>query len=1137
MFEIRATNARQFGVARERGTDETEVSLHLCGQPAVLTNGEVRPISGVRNQQIVTVLGLRIGQATQQDLISDVLFPNSAAAPPSSIRTYVARCRKAISPIGIENAGGYCLQLDEDRVDSAAFARRVAAADALWKSGRHEEAASEYASAHRLWTGTPFVSLPDWMQAIIERERLEELRAHAVERSLMWRLASENPASIVAELTAAQRAEPLREIRTALLMRALAMTMRPAEASRVFAEFRNELVEETGLEPSPELSSLDQAILLDIALPPLPLVRTSAVAHQPKRSPIKPAGRERELAQLEALLARSGHAPRLIQLHAAAGMGKTSLIDWATKDTSLVFRTGCSYGERHGSLRPARMLVRSINECSDRAADSEPHQALKWILEPGSGSAPAMDEVPEGRLLDIFDAIATLLHDVGGPPLLIFDDIHWADDHTRQLIPHLARHGPAGMRILVAARPDEVAVPLELHGVDAHELDLAQLTTADLSDVLRVHGVDTADLDLQSVLGRAGGNPFFALELARSATGGGAIPASISATLQPRLDAVGVAGRSVVEVLWAAGGPLAHEALVACVDAEAETFLQSVDTVTRLGIATQEAGDGTVSYDIAHDLMRDVVRDRIPPIRRFDLHHRLALAIEPLLAQERAPWIDRAATQWHQAGRLGDPERAEGLSFEAGMRAYQACAFAAAEAHLQRCEDARRWTGKPARPDVSLWRARCAHRLGDAEGRRRYADEAFERAVSQGDVATTAHAALVHGGDRSTYGVNNLMTTQLLERALEEEDLSEPFRAEIEARLAQERHHALDFNSSASLSRAAMSRVVPPEARLQALAGRIWVLNHPEFLDQRVALIEEMRDVAEAIGSWEFLLQANIWMASAVLEVGDVAMVDTLLSESRALLERVRVQPLAVRVQTLAACRTFMTGDLAGALDAAQDAYALGLVGEPENADQVLQAQMIGPLRELGQLPSVLPMISEMADTFDLAPGWQCALAFVLSEAGDTERAREILLPHAASRFTTVPRDLAWFRAMAYAAEAVSTIGMSEAVDPLLELLAPYTGRNVGLWDIESGGASDHYVGLLHAHRGAHDAAVLSFTVAEEFNDLTNQPHRALRSSLHKARSLNQLGDPAATTTIGRVAERASSLGFLQLEALASEPW
>ena len=91
--------------------------------------------------------------------------------------------------------------------------------------------------------------------------RLEELHWVAKEERLQARLALGAHAEVAGEAEAMTREAPMRERPRAALMLALYRSGRHAEALRAFQTFREQLAEETGLEPSAELQNLERRIV------------------------------------------------------------------------------------------------------------------------------------------------------------------------------------------------------------------------------------------------------------------------------------------------------------------------------------------------------------------------------------------------------------------------------------------------------------------------------------------------------------------------------------------------------------------------------------------------------------------------------------------------------------------------------------------------------------------------------------------------------------------------------------------------------------------------------------------------------------------------------------------------------------
>ena len=121
--------------------------------------------------------------------------------------------------------------------------------------------AAKLREALALWRGPPLADLAYESFAQPAIARLEELRLAALEKRIEADLALGRHAELVAELEALVAEHPLRERLRAQLMLALYRCGRQADALAVYQATRRALVEELGIEPSPPLRELEQAIL------------------------------------------------------------------------------------------------------------------------------------------------------------------------------------------------------------------------------------------------------------------------------------------------------------------------------------------------------------------------------------------------------------------------------------------------------------------------------------------------------------------------------------------------------------------------------------------------------------------------------------------------------------------------------------------------------------------------------------------------------------------------------------------------------------------------------------------------------------------------------------------------------------
>jgi len=109
--------------------------------------------------------------------------------------------------------------------------------------------------------GPALVDVAGTSAAEAEIARLEECRLSATEDCLEAELACGRHREVLTELEGLTRTHPLRERLWAQRMTALYRSGRQPEALRIYQELRTHLADELGLDPSPELVALEQAIV------------------------------------------------------------------------------------------------------------------------------------------------------------------------------------------------------------------------------------------------------------------------------------------------------------------------------------------------------------------------------------------------------------------------------------------------------------------------------------------------------------------------------------------------------------------------------------------------------------------------------------------------------------------------------------------------------------------------------------------------------------------------------------------------------------------------------------------------------------------------------------------------------------
>ena len=216
-----------------------------------------------RDRIVVEALAACRGEPVSMDQFADALWGDM---PPTSWRKLVQGCvmrlRKLLGPDAIETTGdGYRLKLSSEDVDAHRFDRILARARELLARGEAEHAGYVVEEALALWRGRAFVDVLEWDLGRIEAERLEGLRLDAQELRLEAMVRSGQHETVLTDLLALVRAQPLREHRWGLLALAQYQSGRQSDALATLRQVRGVLARELGLDPGPELVALEQAIL------------------------------------------------------------------------------------------------------------------------------------------------------------------------------------------------------------------------------------------------------------------------------------------------------------------------------------------------------------------------------------------------------------------------------------------------------------------------------------------------------------------------------------------------------------------------------------------------------------------------------------------------------------------------------------------------------------------------------------------------------------------------------------------------------------------------------------------------------------------------------------------------------------
>ena len=245
----------------------------ILGPLEVVRGDELVDLGGTRQRAALGLLLLNRNRVVASSQMVDSLWPKDKV--PLSARKIVQnsvwRLRRALSADGGGNGGGnavllsqppgYMLRVEPGQTDVQDFHHKVEAGRAKFAEGDLAAASRLLKQALELWRGPALADLVESGILWPELTPVQNARLDALEDYFEVELCAGHHQQILAELERTVATEPLRERLCGQLMLALYRSGRQTDALNAYYTVRTTLVEKVGLEPSPALRSLQQAIL------------------------------------------------------------------------------------------------------------------------------------------------------------------------------------------------------------------------------------------------------------------------------------------------------------------------------------------------------------------------------------------------------------------------------------------------------------------------------------------------------------------------------------------------------------------------------------------------------------------------------------------------------------------------------------------------------------------------------------------------------------------------------------------------------------------------------------------------------------------------------------------------------------
>lgn len=223
-------------------------------------------VASRRQRQLLVALGLNNGKTISTDRLIDWLWGDALPADPvATLQTNVSRLRRLLDDTVVlsTETGGYRLTVGPDDLDIVVFEKLISEGRSLPSA----ELVNRTERALALWRGVPFSDL-DNPTVAAERARFEAMRLDVSEMRLDALGVLGRHDEVVALAEPLVLAHPTRERVVARLMTSLYASGRQSDSLDCYNRLRQELVEQLGIDPSPELQKLEVEILQQrLALP------------------------------------------------------------------------------------------------------------------------------------------------------------------------------------------------------------------------------------------------------------------------------------------------------------------------------------------------------------------------------------------------------------------------------------------------------------------------------------------------------------------------------------------------------------------------------------------------------------------------------------------------------------------------------------------------------------------------------------------------------------------------------------------------------------------------------------------------------------------------------------------------------
>jgi predicted ATPase/class 3 adenylate cyclase len=400
-------------------------------------------------------------------------------------------------------------------------------------------------------------------------------------------------------------------------------------------------------------------------------------------------GKSRLLRQFEQEL--QSHDPRPLVRHGRCLPYGSSIVYWPLGE---VIRAECGIIDGDPPAAAWKKLSARIGELLDGPESDSRSTASKTavvgrllgIEGPDDSLLAEQEDAQQAREV-FFAAVRSCVEGLarGGPLVLVWEDIHWADEGMLDLIEHLVQWVRAPVLQICLAREELLERRVGWGGVrrDSTTMFLEPLGESEtrelISSLMHIDGVNESVV--AAVAARAEGNPLFAEEMVRrlseeKGASAAELPATVQALLAARLDSLEPFQRRLLAHAAVIGRTFWEGALTPIAEAEGGDLAEALRALRDKDIVVAGEGSalaGEPELAFKHALIRDAAYEMLPKAVRAQKHFEVARFIEVRAGERVEEVVALLAEHYGKAAELGSelglahgdiaPYRAKALSY------------------------------------------------------------------------------------------------------------------------------------------------------------------------------------------------------------------------------------------------------------------------------------------------------------------------------------------------------------------------------------------------------------------------------------------------------------------------------------------